>query len=335
VRANPAEEANIGDIITYTCSLRNSGDLSFQDISAESNISGSATYQGGDANENSLLDSGETWIFTATYTVQAGDYPDLVAEVTVSATTATGVAVVDTETLTTRILPVSITGPAEGDTVNFRTIEVSGTIFDATFIGGSITANGVTGAIVITEGDFITFTGNATLIDGQNTITVTISNEQGQTASDTVTVYLEPYAIRVELTWDAGDGTDMDAHLIRPGRKFNDPVGDCYYGNQRPEWGDPEDAADNPYFYVDDFAGWGPEIITLLEPYDGGDYQVTVHYYNDNGTGPSEATVRIYIYEVLAAEYKKQMGNNEIWDCAKITWPSGVISVPPPPTPLS
>jgi uncharacterized repeat protein (TIGR01451 family) len=327
VRGDPAP-ANVGDVITYTCSLGNTGDLSLQDISAASNISGTATYQGGDVNGNGVLDPRETWVFTATYAVQLSDYPRVVAIVDVSATTTTGITLTDTETVTTPVLPVVITVPAEGDAVHFRTVEVSGLVLDEAFTGGTVSVNGSAGPITVTEG---TFKGSATLADGDNTVTVTVTDGQGQTASDTMAVYLEPYAIRIELTWSTGDGTDMDIHLIRPDGAFNDPVGDCYYGNQHPDWGDFGETRDNPYFYIDDFAGWGPEVITLLQPYDVGDYRVMVHYYNDNGTGASEATVRVFIYENLAAEFSKNMIADEVWDCAVIGWPSGTVSQPPLP----
>jgi hypothetical protein len=56
-----------------------------------------------------------------------------------------------------------------------------------------------------------------------------------------------------------------------------------------------------------------------------------VHYYSDNGTGASEATVRVFIYENLAAEFSKNMIADEVWDCAVIGWPSGTVSQPPLP----
>jgi uncharacterized repeat protein (TIGR01451 family) len=328
MQASPAE-AHVGDVITYLYSLRNTGDLSFGNISASSNVSGNATYQSGDMDANSMLDPNETWILSSVYTVQINDYPQVVATATISATTSTGVTLVDTENATTPVLPVFITGPADGSTVNFRTTLIFGAVLDETFTEGSININGKSHAIAVAEGGFNT---SEDLADGENTITVTVTNGEGQIASDTITVYLEPYAFRIELTWSTGDSTDMDLHLIRPGSVFNDPVGDCYYNlnNRNPDWGVPGVIVDNPELYQDDFAGYGPEIITLLEPYDEGVYQVKIHYYSDNGTGPSIATVRIYIFENLVAEYNKEMVVNEVWDCASISWPSGVVSVPSP-----
>lgn len=98
-------EAHVGDVITYTYYLHNTGDLPFHNISVRDDVAGNATYQSGDVNANSILNPNETWVFTSTYTIQAVDPSPLVATATISATTSTSVTVVDTETATTSILP--------------------------------------------------------------------------------------------------------------------------------------------------------------------------------------------------------------------------------------
>jgi uncharacterized repeat protein (TIGR01451 family) len=97
--------AHIGDIITYMYYLHNTGDLPLNDISVSNDITGNATYQSGDANTNSVLDRGETWIFTSTYMVRPGDPSPLIATTTVSALTITSVTIIDTEIVTTNIEP--------------------------------------------------------------------------------------------------------------------------------------------------------------------------------------------------------------------------------------
>jgi uncharacterized repeat protein (TIGR01451 family) len=325
MQANPAE-VHVGEVITYTYSLHNTGGLSFNNISASSDISGNATYQSGDGNDNDMLDPNETWVLTSFYTAQTADYPQVVATANISATTLTGVTVIDTETATTPVIAVIITSPADGTTVNLRTLDVSGTVFDAAFTGGSVTANVNSSAFTVSEGSF---NASIDLADGENTVTVTVDNGQGQSASDTITVYLVPYAFRIELTWSTDNSTDLDAHLIRPDGAFGDNVSDCYYGNPNPDWGLPGITEDNPSLDRDDFNGYGPEIITLLRPYDEGIYLFKVHYYPEGETGdPTVATVRIYINEVLAAEFSKEMVFGEIWDCATIGWPSGTVIGP-------
>jgi uncharacterized repeat protein (TIGR01451 family) len=329
LKASPSE-ARVGDVITYTYSLSNTGDLSFSNITASSDVSGDATYQGGDTNTNNILDPNETWVFTSVYTVRVEDYPQVVATANISATVSTGVTVVDTETVTTPVLPIIITSPAEGTTVHLRTLEVAGTIIDAAFIEGSVTANGNSSAFTVVEGSF---SASIDLADGENTVTVTVDNGQGQTASDSITVFLVPYALRIELTWSTDNSTDLDAHLIRPGSTFNDPVGDCYYGNQNPDWGLPGVTIDNPFLDRDDFSGYGPETIILLQPYEQGDYEFKVHYYPEGETGaPTTAKVLIFINENLAGTFEQEMDTDheteppDIWDCATINWPSGTVT---------
>jgi uncharacterized repeat protein (TIGR01451 family) len=327
MQAAPAE-VHLGEVITYTYTLQNTGDLSFSNISASNDVSGNATYQGGDLNSNGLLDPNEKWVLTSTYTVSSEDYPQVVATGNISATTSTGVTVTSTETATTLVSPVLITSPEDGTTVNIGTIEVSGIIIDPAFSEGTITVNGgEPGLIEVSEGSFF---GTGTLTGGDNTITVTVTDGEGHTSSDTIAVYLAPYAIRIELTWSTDNNTDLDAHFIRPGSVFNDPVGDCYYNlsNRNPDWGILGVVEDNPSLDQDDFAGYGPEIITLLQPYEQGIYQFKVHYntYPGSGTDPTVATVQIWINEGEPVVFTKEMVADEVWDCAIIEWPSGMVS---------
>jgi uncharacterized repeat protein (TIGR01451 family) len=97
--------AHPGETITYTCLLNNVGDLPFHDIAVTNDVSGNATFRSGDVNADTALDPGETWVFTSTYTVREGDPPSLIATATISATTSTFIAVVQTETVTTTTLP--------------------------------------------------------------------------------------------------------------------------------------------------------------------------------------------------------------------------------------
>jgi uncharacterized repeat protein (TIGR01451 family) len=123
--------AHIGDTITYTYYLKNTGDLSLNNIAVDNDITGNADYQSGD-NGNSILDSGETWVFISTYTVRKGDPSRLVATTKVYAMTFTSVTVIDTEVVETSIIPVTITKTAdhsqvhEGDEITY-TITVNNT----------------------------------------------------------------------------------------------------------------------------------------------------------------------------------------------------------------
>ena len=69
--------------------------------------------------------------------------------------------------------------------------------------------------------------------------------------------------------------------------------------------------------------GAGPENVNHNEP-GNGVYAVGVYYYDDNGFGPSYATVRIYIDGKLAKEYKNKYmsGTFDFWKVGLIEWPS-------------
>lgn len=69
---------------------------------------------------------------------------------------------------------------------------------------------------------------------------------------------------------------------------------DCYYANKRPDWGVLGDTTDDPLLDVDQTDGYGPENITLKKG-ENGLYKVYVHYYYDNGNGPSLASVQIFL----------------------------------------
>ncbi len=76
--------AHAGDTITYTYTVANAGPDSACSVSVLDDLAGTATYVSGDADEDGCLDTDETWIFTATYTVTAGDPDPLVNTATVS-----------------------------------------------------------------------------------------------------------------------------------------------------------------------------------------------------------------------------------------------------------
>jgi uncharacterized repeat protein (TIGR01451 family) len=216
-----------------------------------------------------------------------------------------------------------ITSPADGDIITERTITITGTVSDTSITQAIMTINGNSHAVAVAQGDFST---NENVNNGANTITVTVNYGVGQTASDTINVNVVTVSngIRIELTWDT-NGTDVDAHLLRPGGVI-DTVDDCYWGNNHPDWGLQGVTADNPSLDQDDMDGYGPENITLQQPYETGAYQCKVHYFDDAGLGPTTATVRIWIDGVKVFEDSKLLVNNELWDCANIEWPQGVVA---------
>ena len=86
VKSGPTT-ADVGDTVTYTFSVTNdaTGDGSpISNVSVTDNVAGAATYDSGDTNTNNLLETGETWIYEATYTVLATDPTTLTNTVSVT-----------------------------------------------------------------------------------------------------------------------------------------------------------------------------------------------------------------------------------------------------------
>lgn len=172
--------------------------------------------------------------------------------------------------------------------------------------------------------------------------------------TSTFTVVVVPgEAIHVELVWDTpGDpnqfdvgpeaGADMDLHLAHQfgtsdhendydGDGEPDPwfheLYDCYWNNVSPEWGDESFPGDNATLVRDDNNGAGPEMASLDVPEPGLTYYIGAHSWNSNGFGKSFATVRIYIFGALAAEFTSPgMLDSDFWSVARIQWPSGTIT---------
>ena len=83
-KSGPAT-AGIGELVTYTFTVTNSGEVPLSNVTVVDDVAGTATYQSGDTNSNNKLDVSETWTYTATWTVATTPDP-LVNTVTASGT---------------------------------------------------------------------------------------------------------------------------------------------------------------------------------------------------------------------------------------------------------
>ena len=166
---------------------------------------------------------------------------------------------------------------------------------------------------------------------GDYTFELTVMNEDGvwDSTPDTVVVTALPLdGFYVELSWD--NTNDLDLHLLQAGAALFSFQDACYC-NENPNWGDAT-RADDPSLDWDAIDGWGPETITIDEPWDGV-YNVRVHYYGEGGNdrcqgacAPSVATVNIYLGGVLAASFDRLLDDQgQVWDVADIEWPNGDI----------
>jgi hypothetical protein len=161
-------------------------------------------------------------------------------------------------------------------------------------------------------------------------------------------------AIHVELVWHtpndpdetdegATAGSNLDLHFVHDkfavgsgfdgdGDGIDDPwfnlPYDCFWFNPKPNWGsfDPTDN-DDPALDHDDQDGGGPENLNLAIPQNGVTYRFGVHYWNDHGFGGAYATVRVYIYQNLIAEFAEVLlWSLDMWCVATIEWPSGQVT---------
>jgi flagellar hook assembly protein FlgD len=169
--------------------------------------------------------------------------------------------------------------------------------------------------------------------DGEYILSVG-SSSLGELITGTVTidtVGAGAATMRIRLTWNS-DETDFDLHLLKPGGEFWGE-GDCYFGNDWPDWDgdgeyyDPNDPANSdendPYLDIDDTDGYGPEHITIYSP-PPGTYRVIVHYYDDYPYGPSDATVKVTLFEGTPSETVTTYGPHQMnewdqWDVTDIT----------------
>jgi uncharacterized repeat protein (TIGR01451 family) len=341
------------DTVTYTYTVTNAGNTPLSGISVTDDEINDITYQGGDTNEDEILDLDDIWVFTATYITNAEDASPLVNAATASGTDALEWTVESEEaTASVNILRPAIaldktanpTEAHEGDTISYTytvtndgnaplsDISVSDNMIEVVaYQSGDANKDGILDldeTWVFTAAYTVTAEDNSPLV---NTATASGSDALGQTvnaqASTSVTIIADipAYGIRIELTWNT-DNTDLDAHLIRPSGRYGDETNDCHWLNENPDWGLPGVAVDDPSLNGDFQYGYGPEIITLEQPCEQGIYQYKVNYQTDHGQGSSLATVKVWINDDMVWVDSKEMSNEEIWDCCSIYWPSGEVT---------
>jgi len=167
---------------------------------------------------------------------------------------------------------------------------------------------------------------------GDYVFELTVMNEDGvwdSTPDEIVVTSLPAEGFYVELSWDAAN--DLDLHLMPEGADIYGPQ-DMNWCNDNPSWGDPG-PDDDPSLDWDAIDGYGPETATIPEPTPNV-YNVQVHYYGEGGypfcsgaCATANATVRIYLGGVLAAEFEQVFTDQgQVWDAATIDWPSGAIT---------
>ncbi|MEQ1506598.1 MAG: hypothetical protein ABMB14_30500, partial [Myxococcota bacterium] len=136
--------------------------------------------------------------------------------------------------------------------------------------------------------------------------------------------------IHVELSWDTSSA-DLDLHLVEGGSALFDVPGDANYCNKAPDWGE-SGTDDDPRLDIDDRGGFGPENINVLTPAATDEtYEVKVHYWQRNGDGPVQATVRVWLEGNEVYTGSKVLDYDQVWDVGTIEWPSVTWFVDPDP----
>ena len=65
----------------------------------------------------------------------------------------------------------------------------------------------------------------------------------------------------------------------------------------------------------------GQRTATSAAPVTGR-YQALVHYFSDHGRGDTVATMRVYVYGNLVAEYNALLTDGQWWQVGVVEWPA-------------
>jgi hypothetical protein len=161
-----------------------------------------------------------------------------------------------------------------------------------------------------------------------------VFDDQGTSSCETARVNIlatPDEDIHIQLVWDTpgdqdqsdsgvGKGTDLDLHFLHPSGTWNQQPWDAYWLNPSPNWDTPA-ASDDPSLDIDDTDGAGPENMNLNNP-ENVTYRVGAYYFSDHNYGPSYATLRIFLAQVLVFEYRDKYleRTGKFWDAATIEW---------------
>ena len=148
------------------------------------------------------------------------------------------------------------------------------------------------------------------------------ANEALWSVPETFSVQLLPITgFFAVLTWST-DVNDVDLHLMNDtlGGGLFDQDADCHWQNLSPDWGVEDDEADDPRLSLDDVNGYGPEVAELALPLVTDQYSLAIHYFSDDGFGPTDVTLELYFNGDLDTTMTRTVQANEVWDIGTIAW---------------
>ena len=143
----------------------------------------------------------------------------------------------------------------------------------------------IDGSMAISQGGF--FVERIPLFVGANRLEVVVSGVGQGLGESRCSVPISSSVVREQglralLTWDTGT-SDLDIHLVGPGGRYGDPVTSLTQRSEMPFFGGN---------VVDDFSGFGPEILTV-ESLPEGVYGFVVEPVFDGDDPGSNAFLRV------------------------------------------
>ena len=206
-------EAHIGETITYIYTIFNSGDLQMSDISISDSVTGTPVFSSGDVNNNSHLDSGETWIYTATHIAGIDDPSPLVNTVTFQATVSNSTTLI-AEDQTSVLIVIGITtnvlNVGEIGAEYLETLTAAGGTTPYVWILGTGNLPGGLGL----DSETGNITGTPTTA-GVSNFTIQVTDSLGETAAKDMSITInETLTINTESLPDGEVGVEYSQNLV-------------------------------------------------------------------------------------------------------------------------
>jgi len=178
-------------------------------------------------------------------------------------------------------------------------------------------------------------------VPGEYQFGLVVDDEMGKGTCQETTKTVSATASEVAtftMTWKSVDpiipeppfmGQDLDLHFLHPNAagvdadKDGKPDGyyhlpwDCFWYNAYPNWDNKQPTAwydDDARLLFDNQDGNGPEVVVMgLKCIPGNDYRFGVHFFDDHGYGPVEATIQAHVSGSMVWQGKATLSDLDLW----------------------